>query len=871
VDLQQTVEASFVELADGELRIAPRADRVTLLVPAGGLWRLEIEGRVRVAGADRGAPGEASEVARVIEHWGAVENLERVPPEVWTRHSTERIRAGAADRSGWSRFQLAMVTAARTRSIELQLLAQGQEPGLPVSFDDITITSRRLGTGEVCDLLATRYEAVDQRGLIPPWLVRPDLPLPGSEGAERRDAILLPAGSSLVVPVRVPEHSARPVLRFSVGLLPEAVGGAAHDLTIRAEFRDARQGPFPLGSVQVPGDDVDPWSEVRLSLDEVAGHAGELLFSARLAAGSEETEGVAAALLATPLIEPAEAPPESLNVLLVGVDTLRPDHLSAYGYQRPTTPHLEDLAQHGILFTEARSQAPWTLPSFASILTSHYPSSHGAGLGGRGHWTPLRTDLPALAEVVGSAGWETVGVVSNTFLEPKYGLDRGFQSYRWQPSSESASRDAMVVADFVRRHRVTPWLLFWHIMDPHLPYDSPPEQLTRFADPEYHGRFAAEGMVPYGAVAGRDRSAGESACGPPPMPDLSAPDRRFVNDCYDAEVAETDAAVGAVLQALRDSGQWQRTLVVVTADHGEGLGDHGHYHHGYTLFDDQVRVPLIIRRPGDREGRVVERLAGGIDILPTIVGALGLDPPPGGQGIDLLADSRARRDGLVLELPSYDSSPLKAVVASGFKYLSDPQEPARALFDLGSDPGERLDVAARHPELVARFEQALDLHRWQQSQPRHFHLAVAGTRAHQLHLELETSGRFDSNVALSVPCDVVALDDERGRIVVDAIPQSDVVELVFWFLGSTVEITGSLDGQPLVLDVPGRASVATPATVARESIPWLLEPAPQPPARHAELWFVGARRPSTAVTLDPGELERLRALGYLAAGGPGRR
>ncbi len=548
------------------------------------------------------------------------------------------------------------------------------------------------------------------------------------------------------------------------------------------------------------------------------------------------TPSVPGALLATPRVEPLEES-DRLNVLLIGVDTLRPDRTSAFGYARDTTPHLAALADEGTRFTQARSQAPWTLPSFSSILTSLYPSRHGAGRGGHDQWTGIDPTTLALSEVLAEHGYETQAMIANLLIGPKYGLDQGFEGFRSHWGGEAVLDDAAWVADWVAGHERTPWFFFWHIMETHLPYESAPEVRDRFVDPNYEGRYDpdASPAVPFRTLDPRPGRRWFVHEGPPPPPDLSDADRQFVHDSYDAELAEMDAALGEVFERLKRSGQWERTVVAVVADHGEGLGDHDHYHHGYTLFDDQVRIPMLVRVPGQEPGSV-DRPVAGIDLAPTVLGRLGIDVPEVFQGVDRLAADAPTDDPYVIEYPSYDSSAQKALVSGRFKYLHDPWFGTEALYDLESDPAERTDIAALNPDVVATARATLDAFRLRELDRGRYHLVIPGGS-----LSITTDGLFDANFITQPAIDRSAweLDLDRQEL---TIASEGPLELAFWLRGETM--TWTLDGEAHEVDL----GAVTESEGQPEGHP---------------LWLEAGAAPAEPVVLDEDALEMLRTLGYV--------
>jgi arylsulfatase A-like enzyme len=406
-----------------------------------------------------------------------------------------------------------------------------------------------------------------------------------------------------------------------------------------------------------------------------------------------------------PAARPA-APAGAPNVLLVGVDTLRADRLSCYGAAGRATPHIDALAADGLRYANAFAQSSWTRPSFASVFTGLYPSSHGAV-----HKADSLPDrVETLAELLRRAGYQTVGFANNANISPAFNFQQGFDDYRYlvpdfffhadEPASQLALYSGMrlvrerflarrvnvrhyyqpaeEVTARVREYLGTPaagrpFFLFVHYMDPHDPY---------FAHP-----FNGEG---YARVAN-----------PNPPPSEAEKFRRL----YDGEVAYLDQHLGVLLDDLRARRLYDRTLIVLTADHGEEFQEHGGWWHGTTLYEEQIRVPLIVKpaRSAGEGGRVVDGLATTLDIVPTVLAALGLEGPAVLQGHALPLDGRpAPERERVFAEEDLEGNVLRAVRTREWKYITanagNPRGlPTEQLFDLPADPEERRDVLGDHP------------------------------------------------------------------------------------------------------------------------------------------------------------------------------
>jgi len=855
------------------LRLGPGVteDRssAVVMVPVQGLARVRVSGRVQLADNPEADNSSTREVLRIVEHSTAKADPTR--RSRWSRRPAQRV-SRRLDPSGWDRFDVSWITKSDTRAIELQLLHRsGGDEAAVTRFDEISVESTPLSAGQVYDQVRQHYLPEDGNAEATPWRLRVDLnSADGKRRDDVRDAILLPPPARLALPVRMPAAATMPVLRFHYGMAREAHDTDGDGARIVVSFIADDGTQIDIGAVETdPKYDrrERPWQVARFDVRRCGGQTGRLVFSSVDLPG-DGRDVLDAVVIATPRIEPAAVGSPAPNVLLIGVDTLRADKMQVFGYSRANTPHLRKLAAEGVRFASTRSQAPWTLPSFSSILTSLYPSRHGAGRGGHDEWTAIDPATTSIAEVLSRVGYQTQGIVSNGLISPHYGLDQGFESYQSAWAMESVERDTGSVAAFIDSHRTTPWLLFWHIMDPHLPYSTADSFREEFTDKEYDGRFARGRRgpsVPFSVLDPRPGRRWFAHEGPPPAPELTAADRRFVHDYYDAEIAETDAAVGQVLQAVRDSGQWDRTIVAFVADHGEGLGDHGHYHHGYTLFEDQVHIPMLLRIPGVHAGEVIERPVAAIDLAPTILGALGLQPPEFFQGVDRLAPDAPRDDAYFIEYPTYDSSALKGWVLGKYKYLHDPLFHTEALYDFEQDPTERDNVLAAHPDVAARARAEMNAFRWEELQKGRFHLRLRGKTGKRLVIAVTTDDLFDANFITSPmrPEGDFTMDLERQHLTLDTVLDGDDLEFVFWGRGTSMGYSITLDGDAVPLQLAGAASAPTPVEVARATIPVAAgDDLPWPAEGQAVLWLEAGVSQVLPVLLSPDEIERLAQLGY---------
>lgn len=367
---------------------------------------------------------------------------------------------------------------------------------------------------------------------------------------------------------------------------------------------------------------------------------------------------------------PAPARPD---ILLVTIDTLRADHCSAYGYPVATTPVLAGLASGGVLYRRAYAESATTAPSHAVLMTGRHFRSLGVTKNG----ASVPNDAVTLAEALRDAGYATAGFVSSFPVMARFGFAQGFDAYddafvteeasigRRKPGETAHDRYAgATLAHFLRwldaRDDDRPLFAWVHFVDPHSPYKAPEK---------FDGAWPAE---------------------------TSGPRRR-----YDEEVRYADKQLGLLVDAFAARTPGREDFVIVTSDHGEGLGDHRWMSHGINLHEEAVRVPLVMRWPGRLPaGRVAEEPVALVDVAPTVLGLLGIDAPTFSDGVAVSGSLDPAR-AVFLQRRDYRSGKeggrrirgeMSAVVENGSKLIVAPEEKKRELYDLGVDPGETRDL-----------------------------------------------------------------------------------------------------------------------------------------------------------------------------------
>ncbi len=373
---------------------------------------------------------------------------------------------------------------------------------------------------------------------------------------------------------------------------------------------------------------------------------------------------LAAALLAAPWVgcggrRGAEGPFPKAPIVLISIDTLRSDHLPAYGYRRVETPAIDRLRRDAVLFERAYSHVPLTLPSHCSILSGRLPGEHGV----RDNVGYLFDAVKqrSLPVVLKGAGYATGGAVSAVVLRGATGVSGGFDFWDSQVQLQLAAglaqsrrpgqETARLAIDWLRRVSGQPFFLFLHLYEPHSPYDPPEPFASRYKDSPYDGTIAA-----------------------------------------------ADAVVGEVVSELERLGIYDRAIVVLLSDHGEGLGEHGEKEHGLLLYRTTLQVPLLLKLPGSRlAGTSVAAPAQLVDVYPTLLSLVGIEPPAGRPGRSLLALRSGGGAAGERELYAetwyprlhFGWSELSSLIRGRFHYIHGPDP---ELYDLAADPGELRDV-----------------------------------------------------------------------------------------------------------------------------------------------------------------------------------
>jgi arylsulfatase A-like enzyme len=573
---------------------------------------------------------------------------------------------------------------------------------------------------------------------------------------------------------------------------------------------------------------------------------------------------------------------QQYNVIVIGVDTLRPDHLGCYGYQRDTSSEIDKLASEGVLFENVMSQSPWTLPSFATIFTSLYPTQHGAGT----MKSMMRTSFPPLAMMLLKRGYSTGAIINAPALRREFGLNRGFEMYDTNPPSVERSADQVTedALEWIDQHRQGPFLVFVHYFDPHLSY-SPPAPYDTIFDPHYRGRLGNSFDLtefPRARVTKFET-----------MKVLTDADWNHIRSLYDGEIAFTDKAIGTLMQGIEEMGLRDNTLIIFLSDHGEEFFEHGGFEHGHTHYNELLRVPMIFSFPRELPANVrVSRQVRLLDVTPTVLDFLGLEAGTHLEGISLMPLLTGDGDlepSLVSLLPhdiSFAEAMLhgreqKSITAYPWKLIQDAVTREEMLFNLDEDPGEKENIIYEAGETSLVLEEVLFKTLFGLTDTWYVELAGGG-QDHTFDLTITTktvapSSRFELTKIMDeqrrfIPQGVVEFaEGPDNALKLEGITLSSSLTLAFqvkpWRVPMSFDLR--IDGEPAI----GRTYLGE-ALSEPDEMPFAQKnsrtsksrgiPSSRPTGPYFLVWHTASSfKGGKEVRLDDATRKELRALGYI--------
>jgi arylsulfatase A-like enzyme len=663
--------------------------------------------------------------------------------------------------------------------------------------------------------------------------------VPASPPSRLRFTVDIPAGARLAFACGIaPDRHERPGVEFAV----KAARGGREEIVWR-ELIDPLNRPAHRR-----------WVTAEVDLAPYAGRGVEVVFETR---GFDEGDGEARrAFWGAPALIVPDRPAPVVIVYLV--DTLRADHTGPYGYHRDTTPQLDAFAKDAVVFEQAIAQASWTKPSVASVFTSLLPGRHRA--------VQLRDvldgSLMTMAEMFSAKGYATGAAIANSVIYTQgVNFDQGFDVFAGLHGAEgrpSKLVDAAVVVDaalgFLDSRKGLPTVLYVHTMDPHVPYAPPPPFDRKYEPHPPEGRPLAD-----------------------PRTDLKEDgDRERLIAQYDGDIAYGDQEFGRFVQGLKERGLYDGALIVFLADHGEEFQDHGQWLHGRSVFDELIRIPLIVKFPGGRHaGRRVKEQVQELDVLPTLLESQGMPvpKPPDIEGRPLQAVLRGEHR----DRPALSEISHRGFVAHGMRTVRDkyvqrfsPDED-ELYFDLTRDPREQVNRIGEARERVRHLKAGVEA----AMVTNPFRHVVKLVAPGEYVLKLRTGGWIERLEAAGFgPAERHEVQGNGRKLEVKARPRTGAPREVSFSLrpmGAPVWLEGTRDGRPLTpADVfiaeQGRHPPAVPVRLpdleseGDKAENLFAAPAVDRPGVHAWLVLIPGRR---LMVIDRDACERFLALGYV--------
>jgi len=399
------------------------------------------------------------------------------------------------------------------------------------------------------------------------------------------------------------------------------------------------------------------------------------------------------------------------NILFVSVDSLRNDHLGCYGYQRNTSPNIDEFSKDSTIFEKTICQAPWTKPSIGSMLTSLYPSVHGADSQGEhgdnfsaaqshNNVSVLNESATTLAEVLKNNGYATAGFTGGGYAHSFFGFSKGFDTYN--DNAGGIKTVNYEIFDWLNRNNNKPFFIFTHFFDAHYPFKVIPKYSKMFGS--YKSSVNVDRQFEIDVNSGKRK--------------LNDEDIKRLVSLYDGGIYYVDEHLGQLFNMLKRMGCYDNTIIILTSDHGEGFMEHDLIAHADIMYNEVMRIPLIIRCPESGQGKVVQSQVRSIDIMPTILDMIGVESPPRIHGVSLRPMiNEEMKDDLIAFSETERMGMQKAVMDSECKLMYNSLSNKSKFFDTKEDPGEKVNKADDNDERMTHMIKLLD--EWNNTMKKH--------------------------------------------------------------------------------------------------------------------------------------------------------
>ena len=653
-------------------------------------------------------------------------------------------------------------------------------------------------------------------------------------------------------------------LTFRLGAVSEG-SLQSGDLKVRVEFETVLDSETIRETVyedeMVPGSNwSNNWKDADIDLSEWGLCEGDLYF---ILDGPMSDRDDVRVLWGQPAVY-CDNERINRNVILIGVDTLRADALDVYGGRGEVSPNLRNFSESATTFYRTWGQAPFTVPSFASMLTGLYPADIIPTLA-TGQLPP---NTRSIAGLLLEHGISTGMICGNAYMgNENSGFQPGMESL-WYSHNANPAETLEAAKVFIERERNRDWFLFLHFMDPHGPYDPPPEYINSLCDPSYIGNYMTSFM-----------DGMEWQLLPPNIPSQYEIDR--AKSLYEAEVAELDNAIGGLTEFLEQNGMQENTLIVFSSDHGEEFFEHGQFEHGQSLYEEMVRLPLIVRGFEFPENERINTPVGNIDIAPTILEFFGLDVPDKYHGIPLqdIVSGEVPNDRIIFsEGKLRRGNHTKCAIEWPYKCTLDFFTGETRLYHLTEDPDEFFDLSGRYPELVERLSGEMILRMppmlttfalFILGDPEGGPGRLSGTINVPGGIAYSTDYGLTEEDQYSVDGDTINWDFNTNRgieikaLVVIPVQGHNIIE-------ATLRADGEIDPARFFPYSSGTLEPSGSATIDVFEVPWPAQIPPDAMDRPVACYILGIPgfprdgSPDFEQTeLDPETIEKLRALGYV--------